>query len=212
MASTAISAQGSTFQIGSTAGSPATISGAAIGYPTIITATAHGFSNGDVAAIASIVGTLSALNGQSFVVRNVKPNSFAIDYDSTGLVYTSGGTATPTTWVKISNLKSFTGIDGSPSIINVTNLDSAADEFRLGLVNNGKFGGTVDRDASDAGQLALDAARVSGAIKSFKLTLPNAKAVSFSGFVTKFSMAGGVDKVWESPFDIQISGAVTGPV
>jgi hypothetical protein len=209
MSSTAISAQGSIFQIGTGTGAAKTITGAAIGSPTILTSAAHGLNNGDVVTIAAIVGTLSALNGLSFVVRDVTTNTFAIKYDSTGLAYTSGGTATPVTWTKISNLKTFTGLDGSPTDINVTNLDSVAEEFRPGLVNNGQFSGEVDRDTIDAGQLALEAARISGLVKNFKLTLPNAAVASFSGYVKKFAVTGGVDQVVRSPYDIKITGAVS---
>ena len=52
MASSAISAQGSVLAIGTGTGSAVTITGVAVGNPTIITAAAHGFNNGDVITLA----------------------------------------------------------------------------------------------------------------------------------------------------------------
>ncbi len=209
MASSAISAQGSIFQIGTATGGAKTITAATVGNPTVLTSAAHGFANGDVVTIAAIVGTLSSLNGQTLVVTNVTTNTFALQYDSTGLAYTSGGTATPVTWTAIANIKDFTGFDGQATELDKTNLASTAKEFALGLVDPGQFTINVDRDQLDAGQLAIEAARVAGTIKNFKLILPNAKTASFSGYVKKFGAAGGVDALLKSAIDIRISGAVT---
>lgn len=209
MASSAISAQGSTLQIGTATGSAKNITAAVIGNPTILTSAAHGFTNGDVVTIAGIVGTLSALNGSTLVVTNVTTNTFALQYNSTGLAYTSGGTATPVTWTKISNVRDFSGFDGQATELDKTNLDSSAKEFALGLVDPGQFTINVDRDQTDAGQLAVEAARIAGTIKNFKLTLPNSNTASFTGYVKKFSAQGGVDALLKSAIDIRISGAVT---
>lgn len=67
--------------------------------PGVITATAHGFSNGDWVQLAGI-GGMTQLNGKTFVVANVTTNTFtlvdlwgvAVNTTSFG-VYTSGGTA-----------------------------------------------------------------------------------------------------------------------
>jgi hypothetical protein len=210
MPSTAISAQGSKLEIGTGSGAAKTISGAAVGYPTILTSTAHGLANGDVVAIAAIVGTLSAINGMSFTVKNATANTFAIEYNSTGLAYTSGGTATPTTWTQIKNLKTFSGFDGQASELDRTNLDSVAKENVLGLVDYGQFTVDLDYDYADAGQAALLASQVSGAIKTFKLTLPDAHTASFSAYVKKIGAAGGVDQIVKRQgVAMRISGAVT---
>ena len=62
MTSTAISSQGSVLSLATGTGSAKTISGVTLGNPTIITATAHGFSVGDVVTIASVGGSTS-VNG-----------------------------------------------------------------------------------------------------------------------------------------------------
>ncbi|CAB4121374.1 phage tail tube protein [Polynucleobacter sp. AP-Nino-20-G2] len=109
----------------------------------------------------------------------------------------------------ISNIKTFSGFDGSASEIDVTNLSSPAKEVRPGLEDNGQFTLELDRDFSDAGQTALLAARDSQAGKQFKLLLPNGENAIFTGYVKKFSMAGGVDQVVKGSVDIRISGSVT---
>lgn len=211
MASSAISAQGSKFSIATGTGGAKTVASIAVGFPSILTSTAHGFSNGDVVALAVFTGADAALlNGLSFVVKNKTANTFAIDVDTTGKTITmSAATATPNTYTQIKNWKTFTGFDGQPSDIEITNMDSTAKEFTPGLVDNGMFSGEVDRDTSDTGQLALDAARVAGTTKLFKVVLPNSATASFSGYVKKFGLTGGVDQVLKSPFEVRITGAIT---
>lgn len=209
--SSAISAQGSTLAIGTGAGGAITITGVAVGSPTIITAAAHGFNNGDVVTLAGLTGAnAAALNGQVVSVRNKTTNTFAVYIDTTGLAITATGTATPQVFTNVANMKDFSGFDGSASEIDVTNMDSLAKEFRLGLTDPGQFTINIDYDNTNAGHVALRAKQVSGILSNFKLTLPNTNVITFTGFVKKFSLAGGVDAVAKTAVDIRISGAITG--
>jgi len=211
MASTAISAQGSVVAIGTGAGSAKTITAISLGNPTILTSTAHGFANGDVVTLAGLTGAdASLLNGQTWSVRNITTNTFAVQLDTTGRTITAAGTATSITFTSIANVRTFSGFDGSASEIDVTNLESVAKEFRLGLVDPGNFTLELDYDSANAGHVALRAKQVSGALSSFKLTLPNATVVTFSGYVKKFSLGGGVDEVAKTSVELRISGAITG--
>lgn len=211
MTSSAISAQGSVVAIGTGTGGAKTITAIALGNPTILTAAAHGFANGDVVALAGLTGVDAALlNGLSFVVKNKTTNTWAVDVDTTGKTITASGTATPVTFTNVANVKTFTGFDGAASEIDVTNLDSVAKEFRLGLVDSGQFTFEIDYDSANAGHIALRAKQVSGVLSNFKLTLPNATVITFTGYVKKFSLGGGVDAVAKTSVDIRISGAVTG--
>lgn len=205
-----ISAQGSTLQVATGTGAAGTITGISVGNPAIVTITAHGRSNGDVVTLAGIVGTMSALNGTSHVVSNKTANTFALlDVDTSALVYTSGGTATPQTYTKINGFLSFDGFDGAASEIDTTDFDSVAKEFILGLVDNGKFGFEIKRIATDSGQLALAAARVSGAITGFKLTLPDTKVATWNALVKTMPVSGAVDAMLKGKVDTRITGAVT---
>lgn len=109
----------------------------------------------------------------------------------------------------IKNIKTYSGLDGSASEIDVTNLDSEAKEFRVGLEDNGQFTIELDRDFSDSGQIALLAARDTQAAKKFKLSLSNGENAQFVGYVKKFGINGGVDQVVKGSVDIRITGPVT---
>jgi hypothetical protein len=211
MSSSAISAQGSVIAIGTGSGAAKTLTAIALGNPTILTSAAHGFANGDVVTLAGLTGTDAAtLNGQSVSVRNITTNTFAINIDTTGKTITAAGIATSTTFTNVANVRTFIGFDGAASEIDVTNLDSIAKEFRLGLTDPGQFTFEIDYDSANAGHIALRARQVSGVLSNFKLTLPNATVIAFSAYVKKFSLGGGVDAVAKTSVDLRISGAVTG--
>ena len=133
--------------------------------------------------------------------------STAISAQGTTLSIDTGSGGSPT-YTPIANIKSFSGFDGSSSEIDVTNLSSAAKEYRLGLEDNGQFNLELDRDFADAGQTALLSARDSQAAKQFKLLLPNGESAIFTAYVKKFSVGGGVDQVVKGSVDMRISGAV----
>ena len=213
MTSTAISAQGSTLQIGTGSGGAKTISGTVgVGNPTVLTSTAHGLNNGDVVTLAALTGADAALlNGQTCVVQFKTTNTFAVAVDTTGKTITVGsGTATPVTYTTIGNLKTFSGFDGQASELDRTNFGSTAKEFVLGLVDYGQFSFDVDYDFTDAGQAAVLAAQVSGLLKNFKLTLPDTHTASFTAYVKRLPTAGGVDQIVKrSGATVRISGAVT---
>lgn len=210
MASTAISAQGSTFAVSGSAGTVKNITGLALGFPTIVTSAAHGFANGDIVTFAALAGN-TTLNGLTAVVRNVTTNTFAVDINTTGgAAWTSGGTATPVAWTPIGNLTSFKGFDGQANEIDITNMGSVAKEFLLGIQDYGHFTFDVDKDFTDAGQLACDAAKRAGTLKNFKLTLPNAKTATFSGYVKNTPLDGVVDQTLKTTgISIRITGDVT---
>jgi len=206
--SSAISAQGSNFKIATGSGGAVSVTGVSVGYPTIITAT--GINNGDVVSFAGLTGADAAmLNGSSQVAKYSTGTKFAVDVDTTGKTITAAGNVTPVAYTRIANLKDYSGLDGSASDIDITHLESAAKEFRAGLVDNGGFTVNVDLDNADAGQLAVRAAQVSGATKNFKLTLPNGNVASFAGYIKKFGAAGAVDGVVKSAIEVKITGAVT---
>jgi hypothetical protein len=211
MPSTAFSAQGTVLAIGTGNGAAKTITAIALGNPTILTAAAHGFNNGDVVTLAGLTGVDAALlNGQTVSVRNITANTFAVYIDTTGKVVTAAGAATSVTFTNIANIKTFSGFDGAASEIDKTNLDSLAKEFMLGITDPGQFSIEIDYDNTNAAHAALRAKQVSSALSNFKMTLPNANVVTFTGYVKKFSLAGGVDAIAKTSVGIRISGPITG--
>ncbi|SPR97351.1 phage tail tube protein [Cupriavidus taiwanensis] len=210
MPSTAISAQGSKLEVSGTTGAAKTITGVAVGFPTIITSAAHGLTNGDVITLAGLTGADAAtLNGQTTVVRNITTNTFAIEINTVGKTITASGNATPVTWTKIENLVSFKGFDGQASELDATDMDSSAKEFLLGLQDWGTFTFDVNRDFNDAGQQAVDAAKRAGAKKSYKLTLPNGKTKTFDAYCKNSPLEGGVDQILKTTgITLRITGDV----
>ena len=213
MPSTAISAQGTTVSIGTTTGSAINLSAVALTNPCRVTlASVTGLNKGDVLTLAGIVGT-TQLNGNSYVIQYIEPVTKIVTLagvDATGFTaYTSGGTATPVQWTKVSNVRSYNGFDGAASEIERTNFDSTAKEFILGLFDPGQFMIEVDQDNSDAGQIALMTAQVTGLLKNFKLLLPNGNSATFTAYVKKFNSQGAVDQAVRRSADLRISGPIT---
>lgn len=89
MPSTAISAQGSKLEVSGTTGAAKSITGVAVGFPTIITSAAHALTNGDVVTLAGLTGADAAtLNGQTVVAKNVTANTFAVEINTVGKTVT----------------------------------------------------------------------------------------------------------------------------
>lgn len=90
-----------------------TITGITVGAnPTVTVADTTGLTNGDAVSISGVVGTMSTvLNGNIFTVSNVTATTFDIStVDTTGLTYTSGGTATETVLHDCNQLKIYGGL------------------------------------------------------------------------------------------------------
>lgn len=84
---------------GITIDTPVTISGATQADPVVVTATSHGFSDGDEIDISDVVG-MTELNGKTYLVANKTTHTFELtdingtDIDGTGFAaYSSGGKA-----------------------------------------------------------------------------------------------------------------------
>ncbi|MDH6185482.1 phage tail tube protein [Polaromonas sp. CG_23.6] len=118
------------------------------------------------------------------------------------------GTLAVPVYTKINGLLSFSGMDGSASDIDSTDLDSTAMEYISGLVDEGKFGFEIKRLKTDAGQMAVRAARTSGVLTGLKLTLPDAAVATFNVLVKSVPTAGGVNALLKGSVDTKISGPV----
>jgi hypothetical protein len=208
MPSTAIASQGTLVQVASGSGTAKTVTAAAAGVVTIFTATAHGFSKGDLVTLAGIGGA-TTLTGQ-FSVAAVTANTFAVNVDTTGATLTvTSATAAPATFATIGNIKSFQGIDGTANEIDVTNLLSAAKEVRLGLPDSGQFTIEVDQDSTDAGQIAVRVSCQAQTLKQYKITFAGGAVLTFSAYCKKFSTAAGIDQVVKGSIALRITGAYT---
>jgi hypothetical protein len=218
MTSSAISAQGSTLGIAS-ATAPAAVNLSSItatvtssGTTTsVATASPHGLANGAQVTFSGVTGADAALlNGQTYAVSVVSPTSFTIQLNSYGKTLTgTSASITGTAYLGVSNWRTFNGLDGQASEIDVTNLSSVAKEIRLGLVDFGQLQLECDHNLADAGQARVQTQYMAGALTPFILSLPNGNTASFNAFVRKFSLQGGVDQVVKRQIDLRISGPVT---
>jgi len=132
----------------------ATITGVTQANPSVVTATAHDFNNGELVTVSDVTG-MTELNDNTYTVANVTANTFELQgVDSTAFTaYVSGGTsvsnaifelATPYAEAELPRL-SFTQSADVLTIVHPShdprNLNRLADdEWTLSIVN---FGSTV---------------------------------------------------------------------
>ena len=204
-------AQGTKIEIGTGSGSAVTTVTAAPGYPTIITKTAHGLTDGTVATLSAFAGTDAALmNGQVVVVKNVTANTLAVDIDTTGKTLTAAnGTLTPVAYTQIGDVTDWDGPGGSSAVIDKTHLLSTRKEKFAGVPDEGQLSLSINFDPSGAGIEAAQAARIARAEKDFKITYSDDQTATFSGYVLAVTSSGSVDGKVSGSITIEVTGAVT---
>ena len=206
--STAISAQGSTFSIEGTPGSALTITGITKAASAVVTA-ANTLAIGDVVEFGTVTGMPEIYGLLGVVTATGGGTTFTCNIDSSGFATVgTAGTANPKTWTAIGNVKDFSGFDGTVSELDKTNLQSGAMEYAAGLQDFGNFSLNIDIDDTDAGHIALRAAKTAASTKAFKLRLPNGKLRVFKAFVKKFGESGGVNAIHKGNTDLRITGVV----
>jgi hypothetical protein len=110
------------------------ITGASKTTPCVITSVAHGFSNGDIIQIESVVG-MTELNGRLYTVANKAADTFELSgVDSRGYTaYSSAGTLTKGAWYAAKSsvaMKSFTqGNAGATDHWGATGVAAMMDAF-----------------------------------------------------------------------------------
>ena len=116
----------------------------------------------------------------------------------------------PSTFLAIGNISGISGPSGSASEIDVTDLDSVAREFLMGLPDEGEISldmfwapGTVVHDL-------LFNARKNRTKKNFRLELTDSPTTiyNFFGFVTGLAQNTAVDEAITAALTIRITGAI----
>jgi predicted secreted protein len=121
--------------------------------------------------------------------------------------------STPTTVAEIKTIK----LSGRKwDTEDTTNLQSSAKEFMASILDNGEWDLEGNRVSADAGQTAMEAAFVSGALSSFTITLPKTGAQtskgdswSFSAVITELDYSIDVTKAISFSCKLKISGTMT---
>lgn len=125
---------------------------------------------------------------------------------------------------KIGNVTSIGDIGGSAGEIDITNFDSTAKEFLVGLTDNGSVTISYNYDPQDATQTTLKALEggdnkrfiigcsEAGTDVSFTsiIVVPTDRTTfDFNAGVQSMTKGGGTDDVWRGTITLRISGAVT---
>lgn len=104
------------------------------------------------------------------------------------------------------------GPGGDATEINTTHLSSTAQEFVMGLPDNGTVTLTCNLDPADTdGQVRMRDLRDSQALNPFRITLTDSPAstISFSGYVLGQTVNIATDDRIQTTFNVRVSGAVT---
>lgn len=207
MPSSAISAQQATVRITTATGTNRTITAISKANPCVVTSTGHGYADGTIVVIDGVVG-MDQVSGRVFVTTSSAANTFALrGVDSTNYgTYVSGGSAVSQTMSPIGNTKNFNVAIDEANEVDVTNLQSIAKEFRLGLKGSWTMSCDYDVDSvgTDAGQLELARAQAAGTTRAFTVTLTNGKIFSGLGYVKGINPGqGSPDGVVSGQFNIR---------
>lgn len=192
-----------------------TISGITKAAPGVITATAHGYSNGDIVLI-ECEGMIE-LNHGVFEVANVATDTFQIvgPDGTTGIDTSAYNTFSSGTAKKLTLGTSVTGVQGfSPSggevkFQDTTTVHDLRDKQRASGITAMSYALDMQWDPANAGQAAMKAAFESGASKAFKITWPDGAYAMWYGSVG-FSGAPGGEK--QGTTTTQAALAMDGPL
>lgn len=165
--------------------------------PGVITATAHGYSNGDFVLL--IVEGMTELNYTVKEVMNVATDSFnLVGADgATGLDTTNYGTFSSGNAYKLTMGTSITGVQGfSPSggEIKFTDSTTVHDTYDKQIVTGATalaYNLSMQWDPNNAGQQAMQAAFEARESRAYKITWPSGAYVAFYGSVGYSGAPGG---------------------
>jgi len=117
---------------------------------------------------------------------------------------TDGGS--PASYTEVKEIKNFKAFNGQASEIDVTHLQSAGKEFRMGLQDWGNCTFDTNYVSSDAGQALLKTCKGTRQKVYFKMTCSNGLVITFTGYVLSLNLSGGVDSILEASYDVRVSG------
>jgi predicted secreted protein len=116
----------------------------------------------------------------------------------------------PPSFSNIPEIKTIGGPDGSAPTIDVTDLDSIAREYVLGLKDEGTFSLGINYIPANAVHAQLRSAWANRTLMQFRVTFTDSGSTvwEFDGYVTGFAQNMSVDTVVEATVTIKITGAI----
>lgn len=130
--------------------------------------------------------------------------------EAQGMKIQRGNGAATEIFADIPEIKTFSGPGGSASVIDTTDLSSAAKEKRMGLMDEGQVQMSLNYVPSEVTHAGLRADRASRVLRNFKIVFTDDPITtwSFSAYVLSFAVAGAVDGVVEATVTLEITGAI----
>jgi hypothetical protein len=208
----AIKSQTASLSVSSASAATKTITGITSASPCVVTSAAHGYLQGNIVTIAGVVGMPQINPSGSFgvyVVDSPAANTFnlkGVDATSFG-AYVSGGLASLQTMTSVGSVTNLVGFDGAASEIDVTNLQSTAKEFLVGLQDFGNVTLSIWL-VTDTGQLRLRTIKTTAAVSAFTIGLSDGTVAAFAALCKQFSFdAGGPDSAVKGNVTLRVTGA-----
>lgn len=187
-----------------------TISGITAANPGVVTATGHGYSDGDIIYQSGIVG-MTQLNDRAIVVASSATNSYSMkglnttNYDA----YTSGGSAFKVTLTKVGEVTNITIGGGGSQQIDVTNLESDAIEQLAGLPNLGTIGMDITLNHTDTGQSAYRDLFDATTPKVITITTATGYVLCATGYASNLSANFPVNDAQRGSFEFTVYRRLT---
>lgn len=149
--------------------------------PAVASSAAHGLANGDVVVLA--VEGMTEVDGLVVRVANVTAGTFELEgINSTGYgTFTSGTAREVLTWVTISGATQVNFGSGSAEQLDKSTLVDRTKRYEAGLPDQPNITVNIFGDVTDAGQVAVEAAGVSGTSMAFRYTRKTGKLSYFGG-------------------------------
>jgi len=132
----------------------------------------------------------------------------AIVAQGTTLAYNTGPAATPA-FSPIPGISEISGFNGAANVIDTTDLNSKAKEKKLGLQDWGQLSLSLHTDLKQVAHSALLAAKKTGSVMAFLMTLSDGTTIAFSAFVKDFPIAAKVDQIVTGSINLEITGDIT---
>lgn len=131
--------------------------------------------------------------------------------ESQGMLLKIGNGLSSETFTTIPEIKTFSGPGGSATVIDVSDLSSAAREKRIGLNDEGQLSFTINYIPTNTQHALLRTQRASRDLTSFQLVFTDTGNTTwdFEAYVNGFSVSGAVDGVVEAQVTLEISGVIT---
>jgi hypothetical protein len=207
----AIKTQGSSVAVETALATTKAISGATAANPVVVTATAHGYTAGDIVKIDNVVGMVE-LNKRAFVVANVTTNSFELKgVDGTSYTaYASGGDSYKATMSAVGYVEGIPQLfSGSAPQIDTTHLKSVRSEQVAGLAPSGTASLAIILSDGDTGQAAMQTAADNQTEKCYTITRSDNKVAAMVAFCTSFELSAPKNEIYRATASLLLRAAPT---